>query len=186
MTLMDRYRRWRHGHGYGVHSPFAYLMVKEVVRPGNGYDYYGYDCINEACAAMPRDHRHRHMRRHARILLRLVARLDIRSAYLPKSSIDGPYVVSLHAANSAIELHCNGTDMNRCDLVLTAGDYIPLDRLHDFISRDGKVIGMYDVPPGWADALFDFLPHGLMLRDHNSFILINRPDMQKLMYLIRL
>jgi len=169
-----------------VHSPFAYLIVKEVVRPGKGYDYYGYEGINDACAAMPHGCRRRHMRRHARILLRLVARLGIRSAYLPKAGIDGPYIAALRAANSAIELHSAGTDINRCDLVLTAGDYIPLDRLRDFISRDGKVIGMRDVPQGWADALFASLSHGLMLRDRDSFIMANRPDMQKLKYLIRL
>lgn len=40
MGLSRWYKRWRHGHGYGVHSPFAYRMVREVLRPPNSYAYY--------------------------------------------------------------------------------------------------------------------------------------------------
>lgn len=40
MGLSRWYKRWRHGHGYGVHSPYAYRMVREVLRPPRGYAYY--------------------------------------------------------------------------------------------------------------------------------------------------
>lgn len=40
MRLFSLYRRWRHSRGYGVHSPFAYRIVKEVVAPTSGYTYY--------------------------------------------------------------------------------------------------------------------------------------------------
>ncbi|MDE6333696.1 MAG: hypothetical protein K2L77_03515 [Muribaculaceae bacterium] len=40
MGLSRWYKRWRHGHGYGVHSPYAYRMVREVLRPPHGYAYY--------------------------------------------------------------------------------------------------------------------------------------------------
>ena len=42
MNLWDSYIRWRHSKGYGVHSPFAYKFVTEVLRPGI-YGYYAYN-----------------------------------------------------------------------------------------------------------------------------------------------
>lgn len=39
-SLFSLYKRWRHTRGFGVHSPFAYRLVTEVVRPPRGYAYY--------------------------------------------------------------------------------------------------------------------------------------------------
>ena len=43
MKLFDWYKRWRHGRGYGVHSPSAYALVRDVLRPGSKYAFYAYD-----------------------------------------------------------------------------------------------------------------------------------------------
>lgn len=32
--------RLRHRYGFGVHSPFAYELIREVVTPHRGYAYY--------------------------------------------------------------------------------------------------------------------------------------------------
>lgn len=40
LKLQLAYSRWRHGHGFGIHSPFAYRFVTEVLR--QGYGYYAY------------------------------------------------------------------------------------------------------------------------------------------------
>ncbi len=42
MGLIRRYKRWRHGRGFGVHSPFAYHFVTEVLRLPRIYGYYAY------------------------------------------------------------------------------------------------------------------------------------------------
>ena len=77
-------------------------------------------------------------------------------------------------------------DMDQCDLVLSSGDYIPLQRLCEFISGPGKALAMRQVPQGWADTLFESLPQGLMLHDTDSLIIVNRAEMQKLSYSIKL
>lgn len=38
--IADRYRRWRHSRGFGVHSPFAYALVKDALYPPHSYTYY--------------------------------------------------------------------------------------------------------------------------------------------------
>ena len=46
MNPLLTYLRWRHSKGFGVHSPYAYRFVTEVVRPGS-YGYYSYWEIDE-------------------------------------------------------------------------------------------------------------------------------------------
>lgn len=59
MGLVNRYKRWRHGHGFGVHSPYAYRLVRDVLRPGRGYAYYAYadidHMLNSRRSAIGRD-----------------------------------------------------------------------------------------------------------------------------------
>lgn len=42
MWGVDGYKRWRHGRGFGVHSPYAYRMVREVLRLPDSCGYYAY------------------------------------------------------------------------------------------------------------------------------------------------
>lgn len=185
-SIAEAYKRWRHGRGFGVHSPFAYFMVKEVVRPARGYDYYGYKDIDEAWLNMQNSEHRRSMRRQARILLRLAARLDIHTAFMPKAQTATPFIAALQAANSQITIYNASSDIHKCDLILSARDYVSLEALQSFLRLDNKVLGMRNVPEGWADALFSSLPQGLMLRDHDSLIIVSRPVMQKVAYAIKL
>ena len=61
--------RWRHTRGYGVHSPLAYRIVKECIRPDAAYGYYSDDIIDHEL------HDHPRARRQARLLVRLAAQL---------------------------------------------------------------------------------------------------------------
>lgn len=53
MLGTDWYKRWRHARGFGIHSPSAYRLVREVLRPGNAYAYYAYEDIGRARRALP-------------------------------------------------------------------------------------------------------------------------------------
>ncbi len=53
MLGTDWYKRWRHARGFGIHSPSAYRLVREVLRPGSAYAYYAYEDIGRARRALP-------------------------------------------------------------------------------------------------------------------------------------
>lgn len=40
LTLPNILMRWRHGKGFGIHSPFAYRFITEVLRQEMGYYAY--------------------------------------------------------------------------------------------------------------------------------------------------
>ena len=37
------YLRWRHGRGFGIHSPFAFDFLRSELRAPRGYAYYSYE-----------------------------------------------------------------------------------------------------------------------------------------------
>lgn len=52
--IASEVNRWRHRRGFGVHSPSAYVMMTDVVRPSRLYGLYSYyylDCLLERMSA---------------------------------------------------------------------------------------------------------------------------------------
>ena len=46
MQIINRFRRWRHSRGFGIHSPFAFRFVCEVLNPPRKYGFYAYDQLD--------------------------------------------------------------------------------------------------------------------------------------------
>lgn len=77
MRLSDYIARWRHTRGYGVHSPIAYRIVKECVRPDSRYGFYSDAFI---------DYEFRNDRkrcRNVRMLIRFVNLLNPGRVWIP-------------------------------------------------------------------------------------------------------
>lgn len=68
--------RWRHTLGYGVHSPLAFRIVKECIRPDDLYAFYADSRIDSTFAA---DHQRR---KSVRMLVRLVHQLHPQGVWI--------------------------------------------------------------------------------------------------------
>lgn len=182
MRLAEAYKRWRHTRGFGVHSPFAFELVTTVVRPGSRYAHYGYEDIDNSIArpSLPGS------RRHARMLLRLAAFLGVGSAFLPKDAYSPPFRAALRAANSRMRLTSAMSEIHKCQLVCSTGDYVPLHTLCGFLANPGSIVSIRAMHEDWRQKLFDALPEGLMLYSKDAAIVVNRPGMQKVSYSVRL
>lgn len=73
MTLLERFRRWRASRGYGLHSPLAFRIAKNVLRPPSNTIYYGEERLENLAA---KNNESKKLLGKAKILLRLVAELQ--------------------------------------------------------------------------------------------------------------
>lgn len=77
------YKNWRHGRGFGVHSPLAYRLVSEVLRPRGDACYYGEAWARALFAGDSRS-------RGAATVLRLLADRNPRSVALISGAENAP------------------------------------------------------------------------------------------------
>lgn len=172
------YRRLRHTYGFGVHSPFAFRLVKDVVRPGRVYAWYGYEDIDAAVNSRRAGIR---MERQAKMFLRLLGFLNPGSLFLPLGS-DPLYHVAASACAGLRRIERKPKHALDCRMIASHEDFLPLHRLKEHISRPGCSIVLLDYPREWLSPLFDALPEGLLLYSRRHAILIHRPGMMKLAY----
>lgn len=176
------YRQLRHTYGFGVHSPFAYRLVKDVVRPGRGYAWYGYEDIDAAVNSRKAGIR---IERQSKMFLRLIAFLNPDSLFLPLG-IDPLFFMAAQAMGETLNIERKPRHALECSMIGTHSDFIPLPMLKKHLSSPGKSLVMMDYPREWREELFDALPQGLILYSERNAIMVNRPDMMKVIYKILL
>lgn len=184
--------RWRHSHGFGVHSPFAYRIITDAIRLKKEYAFYGDAEIRRLCR---RRHLPSHLGKEARILLRLAVFLDIRSVWISRKA---PEVIAaaLKGANSRMRFEHNPSRLTDCDLLLVNGsdklsakssdkssEKLSAKALAEFIALPGKTLLIKDCPADLRELLYESMPEGIMLEGKSSTLLFSRPQTQKLRYL---
>lgn len=176
------YKALRHTYGFGVHSPFAFNMVKDVVRPGRGYVWYGYEDIDAAVNSRRIGIK---IERKAKMFLRLLAFLNPQSLFLPLG-IDPIFHTAASASNNNMRIERKPKMATECEMIATHESFISLDRLKEHILTPGHSIVAMNIPEGWAESIFEIMPEGLMLHSKRNAIIIHRPNMMKVAYNIML
>lgn len=185
---MFSYRRWRHTRGYGVHSPFAFQLVSDILRLQNRYSYYGYRSIEREMSANlhsrnPEKYT-RKAEKEAKLFLRLVAFLNPGSIYLPHSSEYRLLHIAAKQADSRIKIFTSDKNLDKCRMICATTDSLSSERLMEHIRRPEAILFLKGDDPALIKKLFDSLPEGLLLQGTHHAIFIHRRGMMKLSYSI--
>ncbi len=100
------YKRWRHGRGFGVHSPLAYALVSEVLRKQRGYAYQAELNPNLGGGVL--------CNARARMLVRLAAFADTRTAdvsHIDDSEMRHAVIDVLRAYSPDIQISAAGASI---------------------------------------------------------------------------
>lgn len=84
------FSRWRHGRGFGIHSPLAYDVLTSTLRGQRHTGYYGYRDLPPSQGGKSRK-----AERRARLVFRLVARFQPRSVAVAGMTADVRYWTSV-------------------------------------------------------------------------------------------
>lgn len=185
LTIFRSYLRWRHSKGYGVHSPFAYNLVKLALRPGTAYAYYGYYDIDKALVAEGKKGYPR-LRKDARLALRIMATLRSRRLLSCPQRSD-----TFKAVAGALRIPCPPCKEKRIpppepgDFLLLRNDIHPVAEVASRLGS-GTTVMVIDPSPALRDALLAFVGNGLTFVGKRIIIVIPNPDMAFVSYEMKL
>ncbi len=189
--LTRRYRRWRHTRGFGIHSPYAYSLLTDSLRPGMRYGYYGDTDISEAVESWQMEtgasgRATRRLEHRCRLLLRLLAATNPATLWIDPQ-LPPPMAKAAEAAGyrpgEKLVVDWRKSVMSVIDG--SNGRRIGAD-MYLHLTTPGRCMLVLDVSPELADALYSMLPEGLMLRGKRVVWIINRRGMRKLSYTVTL
>lgn len=184
----EAYKRWRHTHGYGVHSPFAYMMVKEIVRPGRLYRYYAETALYGT--SLSKTAEGRAAKKSALLIHRFCARLAIRYCVVSEG-IPPLWAEAARSAGATLlpfgkENPGEGLMENESRLLIATWGHISLEKLKTWISVPGASLWILGGDSSLQKALERGLPEGIMLAGKKSLIVINRPKTRFVRYTVNI
>lgn len=125
--------RFRHRKGYGVHSPFAFRFITDVIY--ESHPYYGYALLDRS---LPLPMRLR-VRRGLHLLLRMANHLQPSTIMLPQDAQWEKRYLECGCKNADIQCGCKGGEVSMCllrepsdDALQHLGEHsvLLLDNLH--------------------------------------------------------
>lgn len=183
-ALSETYIRWRHSRGYGVHSPFAYNLVKTAVRPPRGYGYYGYYDIDRALL-YPDAGEYPRLRSDAMLLLRMLAtlrshRLLLYPPVMPvfEAAADSCGVKCIPLKEGKIPALKNG------DFLLVKGKFPHPRAIEDVLSQGVPVMAI-DPSQSLMKTLKGFSGKGVLLEGTRIIAAIPNQDMAFVRYTMK-
>lgn len=162
----DALMRWRHTRGFGVHSPFAFSFLTDVVRPlPSQYAYYASGKLRELTRQLPK-----RLRAEYAMLFRLCARQSPRQVCLSANTETNlASALALIVGKKSVHTHM---PQNLKKGTLAVCSAIELDRLPALESGVALVIRYLTRKPQVLHQLIPTLPGGWVFEGLDSAIII--------------
>lgn len=188
-SIAEAYKRWRHSYGFGVHSPFAYELIKSSITPGK-YAYYGYWDIDKAILH-PGAKVYPSLRKDARLLLRLLINLRSSSLLLPKGSHPVFATVAKAAGIQTAPRHGEAiSPKSQCTkqtpLLLLTRNTLPKSGEAARRTKEGISILAFDPTPQLRSEIKSAMTDGLILEGTRTLLVVPRPEMAQTYYSVRI
>lgn len=179
MKIAERFTRWRASRGYGVHSPLAFRLVKNVVRPPRDVVYYGEERLSDAFRASAEEGvRDGFLSlRRARLLLRLVA--DLQPSYVWMSPGTPPlFADAVRAAGCVIRIYDGALYpdyASRADLTVLFGEGLKKDQLRECL-EPGKALAGFGLEQAFIREVGEIMSGGVLIEGVTGLIAISTAD----------
>lgn len=177
--LFKKYLRWRHSRGYGVHSPYAYRFVTDVLRPGD-YGFYAYHDIDHDI--LMSKGKSQIDSQNLRLLYRIIVFLNTSRLII---SGDKEPSVKLLAKVSRLPLldfqKIKDNDFKKGDLVIITSGNISKERFETVVNNQVPVLAL-DPSKQVRALLANPLEKGLLFNGTKKSLLIPRHEMAYISY----
>ena len=179
MSIWNSYLRWRHSKGFGVHSPYAYKFITDVVKPGE-YGYYAYHDLDrillEYDLSTPRNFK------RIAFVIRLLIFLKIRRvvSFPPNEMLPRVAAESLRIPNRYLT-NGNSFKFREGDILIIQSDSFDEGILREAINEKCPVFAF---TPGYElrKELKKPLSRGVLFNWKDKMLLIPRQEMEYLSY----
>lgn len=157
MSRFDPIKRWWHSRGFGIHSPSAYRLVREVLCPSETYGYYAYGALGRL-ASTPEQYS------QLSLLYRIL--VDLRPATVAISKPEPILATVVASALPAADI--NGDDSPDM-AILTSGEMLGGDLPEAVFFCDGT--------SQLVDIYASTLTGGHVFRGPHSALIVRRADL---------
>lgn len=160
------YKRWRHRRGFGVHSPFAYRFVRDIIStPAH---YYAVVRFRRHVAPLPPFYRKEYA-----LLFRLVARLAPEHIMLA-GSVETQLPPLLHLADSRATLRHQLADCPANTLTILSSTDLRRTVPHGLLA-DGNILVIRELSdyPQALPSMLELMKGGWVFHDSRMAILVS-------------
>lgn len=180
------YVRWRHSKGYGIHSPFAYRFVTDVLNP-KSYGYYAYWNIDELLKGKENsDYRLIH---RVKFIIRLAIFLNSKCILSQKNCREAEIAAkSLHLEWLNVNKQ-RGLNFEKPQLLIIDDSFSDVKFIKSYLSGlkdnigDSRMAVMAINPKKEIRQLLETpISRGVLFTDSHRLILIPRPEMAYISY----
>lgn len=173
MSIFKAYIRWRHSRGFGVHSPYAYRFVTDVVRPGD-YGYYSYQEIyGHLKGKEAHDH---HLTRLVKFIIRLAVFLKARRVVAFGAGWRAGEIAAKALGVRYVSKPGKDFQFGKEDLVLIHKGSVTTGSVEKSLEKGAAVLAM-DASPEVRKVLDTPRERGVLFRGKRIMILIPKEDM---------